>query len=300
MRNAVCRRAALSAALSLLPLALVFPAMHVSHAAVKDEATLVGAAGDQREVLRNDECDLVLAAFARPIEQVEAFVPDRYELLDNGDDTVDVIVNAQACASKGLPGLERPTVQGSFQVFVEDPDGVQPGEDGGALGVLNEYVFFWALDNREAVNWLGQGTGTSASRVLFADELEFRFDPLLGVADPRFLFRSGSSVPSPFQINAVAQDPVTALELRVVEHVWLERSEGPTRVEVEIEDFRLGLAGGRIATEPGTEMATILGDGSVPMDPDSVTGSWTRSSYRKQACRWKRSADTTTGWIARC
>lgn len=262
-------------------------------ASLATSPTEPAAGASSGSVVHNKNCHVLFARFPRPIPTVRPHVPKHYALKDNGDGTVDVVVRGQRCESKGLEGSGRPTLDGGMQVFVQDPNDVaeDPLES-------NEYIFFWAHDNREVVTWLRQGLG-APSAVLYDDQAQYRFNPLPGVADADFLFASGPSVPSPFEIRAVAQDPPAVGTHFPEEHLWIDGPDGTTtRVVVDL-DLRPGAASGVVVTTPGTPMAAILGEGKVPMDV-SLSALIPTSTYRKSTCRWEKKGDSAKPWLATC
>lgn len=226
-------------------------------------------------------------------EKVEPHVPERYRLAHVGStDRVSVIVRAARCEEKGRVGHAEVTLEGSFQVHIEDPDGA-PGDPSGQ-DAFNQYVFFWALNNRDAVNWL---SGGARDPVFYVSDLAWTYEPVLGRADPNFAFSAPSPAPSPYEMSAVAAEPAPS-EFPIRTDLWLDGPTGTSKVVVDIPQLRFGQATTTITPKSGTAMADILGNKSV--HATTLFNTWESSTYERTSCSWEPPEEGSTTWKADC
>lgn len=262
------------------------------------------AVADEGPRFHNDACHDLLAFVPVPAERARPYLPSHFELLEPAPGTALAIVRSARCERKGPDGQTAPTVEGNMALAIEDPDGGSADLPGHGLGdpqSIDQYMLFWAQDNKAAVNWLGMTPGDGSgplSDTLYTRNLTWSFNPLLGLLDPSFRFEARSPVLSPFKMSAVAQNIQPLGTNLIGTDIWLDGKNGTVKVKATFEGLRSGAAIGRIDAAPGSQMAQILGASSVPAAMGEFH--WTNSTYTRHTCDWHQTNDLVREWSANC
>ena len=219
---------------------------------------------------------------------VRARVPEKYELARDASGRPLLYVTAIACQRYAVGRTGRPTTAAALAAMIKSPDGVGCTSQWPAVGSVkgdalscNLYVLFAAYDNRTVVRWLR--AGTPDLEVHHVRGLDFRESGLdLATQSRRLQFTTGPTAPSPFRMDAIVRErPVTT---PFTATFWAETAAGTVRIRFESSDLALGEAQGAVRTQPGTDMARLLGtDNATGAQPFALIAGnrWTRGVLTK-------------------
>ncbi len=193
-------------------------------------------------------------------------------------------VRVLRCTRLSVNGTAARMTLAVFSALIESPDGtgctsrtpVVPLQTvvGGVppFNWCNYYVIFNVSNNRNWVDWVRDGTPEFPARY----ETDFLWQdgkPVLSTLTRPFHFEAGGATPSPFEIDAFVTQELIG-DLPISAGFWFPTSRGLLKLNPMV-DATYGDMQGTLRTQPGTEMAKLLGSHTASFLPGySVFGSF--------------------------